>query len=343
LTATTARIHAVVVHHRGRDLLGRCLDSLLASHGVDLWVAVVANACPEALPTVAESDPRVVVLRSETPLGFAAANNRGAALLREHLGAPDHVYFLNNDTVSEPDALAGLAAHLEATPRCGVAGPRLMIAGEPGRVNSLGLNVATTGEAWDEGIGTALDDLGPLPARRSVIAATGTALLVRREAYDAIVGWDEIFHFYYEDVDLCLRARAAEWEVEVVTASVVCHALSATAGRGSDLKLYHTYRNRLLLLALHWPAGLLLRVAPRLLATELWRFLVRLTSGSPREAWLQLRAWGGFLRRLPRALRKRLAHGPARGFVPLLKPPRVPSIRLPPAGLRTGQERGGPG
>lgn len=329
MPATTARIHAVVVHHRGLDLLAQCLESLLASRGVDLRVAVVANACPEPLPAVAQGNPRVLVLHSEAPLGFAAANNRGAAFLRARQDVPDHLYFLNNDTVSSPDALGLLAGHLERALRCGVAAPRLMIEGTEGRVNSLGLNLTTTGEAWDEGIGCGLEELGPLPEVRSVLAATGTALLVRREAYDALGGWDEIFHFYYEDVDLCLRARAAGWDVDVVTAAVVGHALSATAGRGSDFKLYHTFRNRLLLLALHWPPGLLALVAPRLAGTEAWRFLVRLTSGSAREAGVQLRAWGGFLLRLPRALRRRRERRPGRGFTAFLRPPGA----VPPVGL----------
>lgn len=329
MPATTARIHAVVVHHRGLDLLARCLESLLASSGIELRVAVVANACPEPLPAVAEGDPRILVLRSEVPLGFATANNRGAAFLRERQGEPRHLYFLNNDTVSSPDALSLLASHLERACRCGVAAPRLMIEGAEGRVNSLGLNVTTTGEAWDEGIGHRLEELGPLPAVRSVLAATGTALLVRGEAFDALGGWDESFHFYYEDVDLCLRAREAGWDVEVVTAAVVGHALSATAGRGSDFKLYHTFRNRLLLLALHWPPGLLARNALRLLGTEAWRFLVRLGSGAPREAMLQARAWGGFLLRLPRTLRRRRERRPERAFTALLRPPgAVPPVRL---------------
>jgi GT2 family glycosyltransferase len=119
------------------------------------------------------------------------------------------------------------------------------------------------------------------------------------------------------------------WEVELTTAAVVRHTLSATAGRGSDLKLYHTFRNRLLLLALHWPTGLLFRIAPRLVASEVWRFLVRLTSGTPREGWLQIRAWAGFMRRLPSALRKRRSRRPTGGFALWLQP----SVTFPSIGI----------
>jgi N-acetylglucosaminyl-diphospho-decaprenol L-rhamnosyltransferase len=326
-------VHAVVVHHRGQEILSRCLETLLSSAGVDLRVAVVANACPEPLPEVAESHPRVLVLRSETPLGFGAANNRGASRLRERAGRPEYLYFINDDTASEPGALATLVEHMKRTPACAVAGPRLMILGSGGIVNSLGLDVAVTGEAWDEGLGRPLDECGPLAGVRPALAVTGTALLVREDVFDRLGGWREIFHYYYEDVDLCLRARSLGGEVEVVTGAVVHHAVSATARRDSDFKRYHILRNRLLLMALHWPIGLLLRTAPRVLALELGRFLVRLGRGRWGLARVQARAWAGFLRRLPSAARLRGRKGPGPSWTSLLEPPgAVPAIRLPDAG-----------
>jgi GT2 family glycosyltransferase len=320
-----------VVHHRGRRLLSRCLESLLASRDVDLEVVVVLNACTETLPRGAGGDPHVHVLRSEVPLGFSAANNRGAAFLRERAGAPAHLYFVNDDTVSEPDALRELTGHLARDSRCAIAGPRLMIEGEQGHLHSLGLNVTRGGEAWDEGIGRRLEEWGPLPDVRPVLAVTGSALLVRRVVFDELGGWEPLYHWYYEDVDLGLRARAAGWEVAAVPTAIVHHALSATAGRDSELQLYHMFRNRLLLLAIHWPPGLLLAAAPRLLLSECWRLAVRVVRGERREARAQLRAWAGFLRLLPAARARRRHRGPRRDWIALLRPAgSVPLVRPPP-------------
>jgi GT2 family glycosyltransferase len=326
-------VHAVVVHHRGEEILSRCLETLLASPGVDLRVAVVANACPEPLPRAAEAHPRVHVLRSDAPLGFAVANNRGAALLREQGGRPGYLYFLNDDTASDPDALARLVEHVRKTPSCAVAGPRLMIDRSDAIVNSLGLNVAVTGEAWDEGLGRPLRECLPLPASRPAIAVTGTALLARADVLERLQGWREIFHYYYEDVDLCLRARALGGEVEVVTGAVVGHAVSATARRDSDFKRYHILRNRLLLLALHWPPQLLLQAVPRVLALELGRFLARTGRGRWDLVRVQRRAWADFARMLPAAWRLRARGGWQTSWTSLLKPPgAIPEIRLPEPG-----------
>jgi GT2 family glycosyltransferase len=309
-----------VVHHRGEDLLARCLESLLESRGVDLRVAVVANVCEEPPPALAAGHHRIHVLASARPLGFAAASNRGAAFLRERAGAPDHLYFVNDDTVSEPDALRELLGHLDRDRRCAIAGPRLMLQGTEGRLNSLGLNVTRTGEAWDEGIGLGVEQLGPLPAVRPALAVTGSALLVRRDVFEQLGGWDELYGWYYEDVDFCLRARAAGWSVAVVPAAVVHHALSATARRDLDLQLYRTFRNRLLLVVVHWPVGLLLAIAPRLLLSEGWRLVTRVGRGRRLEAHSQVRAWLGFLRLLPAALARRRCQGRQREWVALLSP-----------------------
>jgi N-acetylglucosaminyl-diphospho-decaprenol L-rhamnosyltransferase len=333
LPADAPNVHAVVVHHRGQEILSRCLETLLASTGVDLQVVVVANACLEPLPAIAEAHPRLHVLRCAAALGFAAANNKGAAFLRERCGPPAFWYFLNDDTASEPGALLALAGHMDRHPECMVAGPRLMIEGTDGLVNSLGLDLAVTGEAWDEGIGRRWEECQATPAVRPTLAVTGTALLVREGAFARLGGWEEIFHFYYEDVDLCLRARSLGGEVEVVTGAVVRHAVSATARRDSDFKRYHILRNRLLLLLMHWPGGLLLRVGPRILALELGRFLVRLGRGAWGLAWLQARAWAGLVRRLPAALRLRARRGPRHDWTAFLRPAgAIPPVRLPDPG-----------
>ena len=87
-----------------------------------------------------------------------------------------------------------------------------MIEGARGDCNSLGLNVTRDGEAWDEGIGRLSTSGARFRRARPVLAVTGSALLVRRAAFEALGGWDELYGWYYEDVDLCLRARAAGWE-----------------------------------------------------------------------------------------------------------------------------------
>jgi GT2 family glycosyltransferase/SAM-dependent methyltransferase len=323
------RVQAVIVHHRDKDLLDHCLRRLLASQRVELQVVVVANACQEPLPEISSRDPIHVVV-ADTSLGFSAANNLGVAWACEHLGEPDHWLFLNNDAGVEAGTLWRLAEALESTPRAGVAGPQLRIWGAEDHLNSLGLNVTMIGEAWDEGIGVALADYGPLPPRQEVLAVTGSALLIVGETLREIGGWNELYGYYMEDIDLCLQARSRGWKVILVPEAVAEHAISATADQITDFKRLLSWRNQLVLVLRHWPAGTLLRTVPRLVGGQLKVFVQRLRLRAYVDARLQARAWAGALRLLPRAVSQRLQSGGDRSWTRFLRPTgSVPVIRLP--------------
>jgi GT2 family glycosyltransferase len=328
--AASARVFAVIVHHRGRRLLERCLESLLASEGVRLEVVVVANACHEALPQLAESDPRVHAVASARSIGFSAANNLGAEWAGERLGRCDFLLFVNNDTVVEASTLRLLVAALGESPARAIAGPRLMILGADDIVNSLGLNVTRSGEAWDEGIGRPLSEVLPVPARRSVLAVTGAALMIRRSAFDALGGWEELYGYYFEDIDLCLRARARGWDVVLAGDAEMSHAVSATAVRGSDLKRQLSWRNRFLLMLIHWPLPLLLTAGGRAALSEAWLLARRLRARAWPDAGLQVRSWLGVARRLlPVWIARRRAGGDCSWARELRPHGSVPVITLP--------------
>ncbi len=325
-----SRVCAVIVHHRGLRLLDRCLECLEGSIGVEVEVVVVANGCREALPERIASSAALHVVRSERSIGFSDANNLGAAWARENLSPVDAYFFVNNDALVEPGALAALVAEFDAAPECGIVGPQLEIWGAPGVLNSLGLNVTVDGEAWDEGIGRPSAEYELDADSLDVLAVTGAALMVRRELFEELGGWNEIYGFYFEDIDLCLRARSRDRSVRVARRARVAHAISATAARGSDFKRKLSWRNRFLLLLTHWPWGLLLGAGSRLAWTELKLALRRARARAWSDLELQARSWAGALVRAPRALATRRRSGGTSTWVERLKPRgSVPVIELP--------------
>lgn len=337
LEAIMARrtVHAVIVHHRGREILERCLESLLASRGPSIQVVVVANSCQEPLPELVESSDRIHLVESTVSLGFAAANNLGVRWARENLGEPNFYFFLNNDTVVEPDTLERLVCTMAEEPRCGIVGPLLKIWGATDFLNSVGLQMTWWGEAWDEGIGRSFDEYRDRMARGKVLAVTGSALVIRGEVFQALGGWEEIYGYYYEDLDLCLRCWSQGWRVVHEPEAVMYHAISATAEARSDFKLYLTWRNRILLLLIYWPASFLLRWGPMLLGRELALLGRRIRVRAYRDARVQARSWAGALLKVPAALRRRWRAGGNRDWTRFLHPPgSVPEIHLPDPALR---------
>lgn len=240
-------------------MLQIAIESLLESRDVRLRVVVVSNGCTEPLPRIVE-DERVAVTQAPEPIGFSEANNLGVRFAERTWGTPDYWYFANNDTRHTPEAVVAQVRALEERPRAAIAGPRLMILGAEDHLNSLGINVTRDGWGWDEGIGLSLEEYGPLPQSREVLAVTGSALLVEASLFARIGGWTEIYGYYFEDVDLCLKAAKLGRAVVHVVDAVVYHRISATAGVASERKLFLFRRNRLILALIHWPFFLAARV-----------------------------------------------------------------------------------
>ena len=323
-------VNCIVVHHRGSDMLSASLQSVLASEGVDVAVTVVANNCQEELPGWIEDHKKVSVVRPDAEMGFSEANNHAVGWAEQNAGTPDAFFFFNNDAAVDPQTLALLTDVLFSSPAVGAVGPKILIWGASDHLNSLGLNVTEFAEAWDEGIGRLVADVGPTATEREVLALTGAALMVRSDAFHQIGGWPEIYRYYMEDIDLCLRLRSRGWTVVNVAEAVAYHAISATSDSTADMKRFYSWRNQFLVIIIHWPWRLLVAVVPRLAAVQFGTFLRRLRARAHSDARLQAKAWWGAFVKFPGALIERRRARGRNDWTRFLVPAgTVPVIELP--------------
>jgi GT2 family glycosyltransferase len=217
------RVAAVVVSHGNAAEL---LESLPALEPQVDELLVIANV-PGSVPAGVDA------LVNDRPLGFAANINLGLARTRG-----EAVLVANPDAVAEPGAVEALGDFMEAHPRCGVAGPRMVFPdGSPQpsrrRFPTVGGTVVRRtplrrivpsrhhyhlGEAAPE---------GPV----EVDWMLGGFLLLRRAMLDELGGFDAGFRLYGEDIDLQYRAMQAGWERWYVPASVVRHEHKAVTDR----------------------------------------------------------------------------------------------------------------
>jgi GT2 family glycosyltransferase len=138
------------------------------------------------------------------------------------------------------------------------------------------------------------DDLGQYDAEQEVFAGCGAGLLIRRAVLEDVGAFDDRFFAYYEDVDLCWRARLRGWRVIYAPKATARHVHRATTSRWSGRFVYYTERNRLMLLAKLAPfdrvIGTLARsslVAARAGAAVPYRWV---RGADPRGAWALPRA-----------------------------------------------------
>jgi GT2 family glycosyltransferase len=225
----------VIPTHDTRELTLRCLNALEAAAFPGIEVILVDDASSDGSAEAArERHPRLVVLRNETPQRFTRSANLGLAKARGEI-----LLLLNSDTEVEPGGLERMILVFERQARLGIAGGLLHYPdGSPqwsgGREPSLPWFFALA-----SGLPALLERL-PFYRRLKPVAphgasrvewVTGAAMAMRRAAWEAAGPLDEGFRFYAQDLDFCLCARRAGWDVEVRPELRVLHHHGATIGR----------------------------------------------------------------------------------------------------------------
>jgi N-acetylglucosaminyl-diphospho-decaprenol L-rhamnosyltransferase len=225
-TQRRTRVDVVVVSYESAASLPACLTALPASAGA----VVIDNASRDAGADVAESLGATVV-RNESNRGFAAAANQGA-----RCGDAEYVLFLNPDAVLGERDLELLLDALERDPGAAAAGPRLLDA--RGHEQRSWWPFPSPGATWAEAFG--LQRLRQ--ADPAVGFAVGACLLVRRDAFEELGGFDERFWLYGEEADLCRRAWDAGQRVLRVPAATARHIGGASGASASALVFEHFNR-----------------------------------------------------------------------------------------------------
>lgn len=242
----TLEVAAVIVNFRTPGLAIDCLRSLVPERGrvPGLRVLLVENGSGDdsaarlGAAIAAESwGSWVDLIPSARNLGFGGGNNLA---LRRALAAPrrpDYALLLNTDTILRPGAVEALLHFAEEHPKVGFAGSRLehhdatpqhsahrfpSVAGEFERGIRLGI-VSSLLARW-----TSRLPIADVATRVDYVA--GASMLIRREVLEGVGLFDEGYFMYYEDSDLCLRARRAGWECWYVPESRVVHLVGKSSG-----------------------------------------------------------------------------------------------------------------
>jgi len=224
----TARVAAVVVNYNVGALLIDCVASLRLE-GVGRIIVVDNASVDGSIEALERADPEVTLLQTGANLGYGRGVNRGAALADADA---ELLLVMNADTVVRPGMIKRLAEALDDHPAVGIVGPRVENSDGslypsarefPRLVDSVGHGflgmVAPRNRFtrryrmldWDHAAFAVVDWV------------SGSCMLVRRRAWDAIGGFDEDYFMYAEDVDLCWRAGRAGWQVAYEPAATLLH------------------------------------------------------------------------------------------------------------------------
>ena len=280
----TPAVSIIVVAYQSGRHLETCLAALERQGFTDHEIILLDNASSDGAPQAAvAAHPGVRFVEAGENLGFAAGVNRAAALAR---GA--WIALINPDAFADPDWLETLMAATQTWPAVKCFSSRQLMADDPGRLDGLGDVMSGAGFPFRGGYTGA--DPGPV-APGEVFSACGGAMLVARDFFLALGGFDERLFCYCEDVDFGYRMRLIGEPTLVIPAAVVRHVGStASGGPRSEFAVFHGTRNRLWVYLKDTPPLLLWLTLPLHLLTTALLFLRHADRHEIRAPWRGLMA-----------------------------------------------------
>jgi GT2 family glycosyltransferase len=289
---TDPSLAVVVVTHNSARHLEPTLAALTPQlRPGDELVVIDCASSDDPATLLARVAPQAKLTALSENLGFAGGANAGA----DRSTAP-LLFFLNPDAVLQPGALDALRRTAAERPDWGAWQALVTMSGGQ-EINTSGGITHWLGFGWAGQCGDPVPDSETPP--HTVSFASGAALVVRREAWEAAGGFEPAYFMYGEDLDLALRLRLAGWGIGVVPAARIEHDYEFTKG---DYKWFHLERNRWWTILGAYPAPLLILLAPALALFELALLAVAARGG---WLWPKLRAQAAVVRTLPWALRRR--------------------------------------
>ena len=271
------KFSVVIVDYRSWPYTLRCIDSLYRTGYRDFEVVVVDN---DQGP-VPEIPHPVRLIRNPKNVGFARACNQGVAA-----SGGEYVVFINPDTLVESDFFESLEEFFDANPRAGVAGPKITEADGNLQLSARKDLSFVSGILGRTSLLTRLfpkssfvKHLFPaaekLPSPTTVDWVSGACLTVRRRTLQEIGAMDERFFMYFEDADLCRRAREAGWLVYYLPHVEILHH-SGASSRNRPRAIWLLHKSAFLYHRKHSPHGPLGLYSLLTLAGLSGRALVRL-------------------------------------------------------------------
>jgi GT2 family glycosyltransferase len=279
------------------DLLRDCLDSLGRQSCSGFRLMVVDDASQEDVAScVMDAAPDALFIRRDENGGFARAVNDGLRRAETPL-----VFLLNSDMTLEPDCLERLADGLLDS-GAAMACPLVLFRDDPDIIYSAGDTIRRGGRP--ESIGFRRPLAGFTYDRHPFGVSAGAALY-RREIFDTVGLFDETFVAYFEDADLCMRARAAGFRAACVPEAVAYHVGSASLAGNTLWRTRQCYLNHALLVRKHYSGARYWRELPWILRERLHQTR-RLLSANRAEggARFALAEWRAARRELAVALRR---------------------------------------
>lgn len=323
--STRATVTAIIVAHDGTRFLPDLVRALRAqTYPIEQTVGVDTASEDDSKAVLAGLIGEDAVASADRAAGFgeAVATALRHATRRRQAGPGaarvEWIWLLHDDCEPAPDALEKLLRAAARDRAVVVVGPKVLDAQDRRTLREVGISIDRAGRRVT-GIDPGEIDQGQHDHKRSALAVSSAGMLVRRDVWERLGGFDQNLGFFRDDVDFCWRVQAAGLRVNVATEAVLYHWELASRRRrdveGGSVRVVDQ-RNALFVLAVNLPLVVMLRIVGGCVLGSLGRaFYFLLAKQLDLSAAYALSALGLFahpVRLL--AARRRRAAGLAEGY-----------------------------
>lgn len=289
-------VAVVILNWNGRNFLEKFLPTVVA-HSSSAEVVVADNGSTDRSLDFLRTQmaDRVKIIELGENFGFAGGYNRALKEVEAQ-----YVVLLNSD-VDVPDGwLDPLIDLLDSDEKIAAVQPKILSFGRPTHFEYAGASggfLDSLGYPFCRGrmISDCEADTGQYDDQREIFWASGAAFAVRRTAFEAAGGFDELFFAHMEEIDLCWRFRRMGYSIKVCPESRVYHVGGGTLPVWSPMKSYLNFRNNIAMLYKNLPTWRFASVyfmrmgtdglrAFSYLLTGKWRFAAAVVRGH-RDFW----------------------------------------------------------
>jgi GT2 family glycosyltransferase len=234
-------VSVIVVNYNGKIYLDKCLDSLKSTTYENFEILVVDNnSSDQSSDLVKKKYPYVKLIELKKNLGFAIANNLGAEAAKG-----DFYIFLNNDTVVTQSWLSELVNAIIESQDNEVAIAQSFLVRHDGEIDSSGDFIDRFGRPYSS-------KLENPPDRRQIMSARAASMIIRKEVFWKLGGFEDIFFASFEDVHLGWKAWIAGYKVILATNSIVYHFTGQTVKRVKSRMNFHSMKNQACIILLNF-------------------------------------------------------------------------------------------
>jgi GT2 family glycosyltransferase len=244
------KVMVLILSYNGKELLQDSIISYLNNDYSNFQVVVIDNGSTDSSKEWVESNfPKVHVLRTETNLGYSGGFNFGLeyAFNTEKV---DYVLITNNDVKVDSKVISELVKVAESDSLIGFTTGKVYYYDNPNILQTVGKNEDPI--KWNgTHIGNKEIDEGQYDGIAERIFADDIFMLVSREVYESVGGYDTTFQFQSEEFDWQARAKKHGYKIFYTPNAKIWHKDSMTIGKKSAFKAYYDSRNPLLVILKH--------------------------------------------------------------------------------------------